>query len=140
MVRKSVPVANCEAALQLSHRLKRHRKTNSKCPTLPEIWYVGSKSELNMPLWNTRLRRESHPKPSFLPHARFFYDEADIIYRRPGCLSTTKGRCCSLCCTSSQVIDVADSERCQIRACHTRRGRLLEFLQDYVLGSLRIPM
>lgn len=73
--------SNCHAAVQMIHLFKLHRKMDLKCQTLPEVWYVGSESELHPPWGNVSLQRYSRSKRYFLPHARAFYDDPDIIYR-----------------------------------------------------------
>ncbi|KAJ5933045.1 hypothetical protein N7516_007534 [Penicillium verrucosum] len=73
--------SNCNAAIRLIKLFKEHRVANPACPTLPEVWYVGSEIELH-PAWgNKELQRYSRSKRLFLPQARSFFDDPDIIYR-----------------------------------------------------------
>lgn len=73
--------SNCDAAIRLITLFKENRTANPACPTLPEVWYVGSEAEFH-PSWGVaRLQRYSQSKRKFLPHARVFFDDPDILYR-----------------------------------------------------------
>ncbi|CAG8895182.1 unnamed protein product [Penicillium nalgiovense] len=74
--------SNCDSATRLIKLFKQCRATNPACQTLPEVWYIGSEIEFH-PFWrNARPQRDSQSKRrTFLPHARSFFDEPDIIYR-----------------------------------------------------------
>ncbi|KAJ5399028.1 hypothetical protein N7465_009517 [Penicillium sp. CMV-2018d] len=74
--------SNCDSATQLIKLFKKYRATNPAYQTLPEVWYVGSEVEFHSPRRNARLQRDSQSKRrTFLPQARSFYDDPDIIYR-----------------------------------------------------------
>ncbi|CAG8909833.1 unnamed protein product [Penicillium egyptiacum] len=74
--------SNCDSATQLIKLFKQYRATNPACPTLPEVWYVGSEIEFHSSWTNVRLQGCSQSKRrTFLPHARSFFDDPDIIYR-----------------------------------------------------------
>jgi NAD(P)-dependent dehydrogenase (short-subunit alcohol dehydrogenase family) len=73
--------SNCDSAIRLIKSFKKYRIANPACLTLPEVWYVGSEAELH-PSWGiAQLQHYSMSKRKFLPHARSFYDDRDIIYR-----------------------------------------------------------
>lgn len=73
--------SNCNSAIQLVKLFKKYRAANPAYLTLPEVWYVGSEIELH-PAWgNVHLQRYSQSKRMFLPQARSFFDDPDIIYR-----------------------------------------------------------
>lgn len=73
--------SNCNSAVRLVQLFKQNRPINETSPTLPEVWYVGSEIEFHPAFGNKELQRYSHSKRRFLPHARSFFDDADIIYR-----------------------------------------------------------
>ncbi|KAJ5499095.1 hypothetical protein N7453_008146 [Penicillium expansum] len=73
--------SSCNSAVQLVQLLKQNRPFNKTSPTLPEVWYVGSEIEFHPAFGNTELQRYSESKRRFLPHARSFFDDPDIIYR-----------------------------------------------------------
>ena len=73
--------SNCHATVQMIHLFKLLRKMDVKCQTLPEVWYVGSESELHPSWGNVSMQRYALSKRCFLPHARSFYDDPGIIYR-----------------------------------------------------------
>ena len=73
--------SNCDSVTRLVKLFKQHRETNPACPALPEVWYVGSEIEFHPSWGNLRLQRYSQSKRTFLPHARSFFDDPDIIYR-----------------------------------------------------------
>jgi hypothetical protein len=73
--------SNCNSAVRLVQLFKQHRETNTSSPTLPEVWYVGSEAELFPSFGFAQLQRYSDSKRRFLPHARSYYDDADILYR-----------------------------------------------------------
>ncbi|KAJ5765999.1 uncharacterized protein N7511_003615 [Penicillium nucicola] len=72
--------SNCDSAVRLVELFKQHREKNTSKPTLPELWYVGSELEM-LSVGNADLRRFSDSKRRFLPHARSYYDDADLLYR-----------------------------------------------------------
>ena len=74
--------ASCHSAVTLIDLFKKHHK--SKCTQkmlLPEVWYVGSESELHSPWDIPTLEEYSRSKRSFVPHARALYDDPAILYR-----------------------------------------------------------
>ncbi|KAJ6139115.1 hypothetical protein N7471_005601 [Penicillium samsonianum] len=73
--------SNCNSAVQLVRLFKQNRSFNETNPTLPEVWYVGSELELLPSFGNEQLQRYSESKRLFLPHARSFFDNPDILYR-----------------------------------------------------------
>ncbi|KAJ6010203.1 hypothetical protein N7522_005219 [Penicillium canescens] len=73
--------SNCDSAVRLVQLFKQYRETNTSSPTLPEVWYVGSETELLPSFGNSELQRFSDSKRRFLPHARSYYDDDDILYR-----------------------------------------------------------
>ncbi|KAJ9481018.1 hypothetical protein VN97_g12493 [Penicillium thymicola] len=73
--------ANCDSVIRLIELFKKFRITNAACLTLPEVWYIGSEAELH-PSWGiASLQRYSLSKRKFLPHARSYFDDPDMIYR-----------------------------------------------------------
>ncbi|KAJ5943441.1 hypothetical protein N7516_003609 [Penicillium verrucosum] len=73
--------SNCNSAVRLVQLFKQNRPIDETSPTLPEVWYVGSEIELHPAFGNKELQRYSQSKRRFLPHARSFFDDSDIIYR-----------------------------------------------------------
>ncbi|KAJ6107182.1 hypothetical protein N7523_008505 [Penicillium sp. IBT 18751x] len=73
--------SNCNSAIRLIELFKQYRVANSSDPTLPEVWYLGSEIEFHPSWGNAQLQRYSQSKRQFLPHARSFYDDPDILYR-----------------------------------------------------------
>lgn len=73
--------SNCNSTVRLVQLFKQNRPINETSPTLPEVWYVGSEIEFHPAFGNKELQRYSQSKRRFLPHARSFFDDADIIYR-----------------------------------------------------------
>ncbi|EKV06282.1 Integral membrane protein [Penicillium digitatum] len=73
--------SNCNSAVQLVRLFKQNRSFNQTSPTLPEVWYIGSEIELHPSFGKEQLQRYSQSKRRFLPHARSFFDDPDIIYR-----------------------------------------------------------
>ncbi|KAJ5307016.1 hypothetical protein N7508_006031 [Penicillium antarcticum] len=73
--------SNCDSAVRLVELFKQHREKNISNPTLPEVWYVGSEAEMLPPFGNAELQRYSDSKRRFLPHARSYYDDTEILYR-----------------------------------------------------------
>jgi hypothetical protein len=73
--------SNYNSATRLVKSFKQNRATNLACPALPEVWYVGSEIEFYQPWGNLQQRYSQSKRRSFLPHARSFFDDPDIIYR-----------------------------------------------------------
>ncbi|UKZ69559.1 uncharacterized protein TrAtP1_010565 [Trichoderma atroviride] len=74
--------ANCESAVQFISLFKNHRKSDpSQIDLLPEIWDVGSETELHPSFGIQNLQAYSTSKRAFLPYTRKFYDDDSIIYR-----------------------------------------------------------
>ncbi|CAG8903613.1 unnamed protein product [Penicillium egyptiacum] len=73
--------ADCNSAVQLVRLFKQNRSFGETSPTLPEVWYVGSEIELLPSFGNEQLQRYSQSKRRFLPHARSFFDDPDMLYR-----------------------------------------------------------
>ncbi|KAJ5963081.1 hypothetical protein N7481_013386 [Penicillium waksmanii] len=73
--------SNCDSSIRLIKLFKKYRIANPTHLTLPEVWYVGSEAELH-PSWGIApLQRYSQSKRKFLPYARSFFDDPDMIYR-----------------------------------------------------------
>ncbi|KAL7898750.1 hypothetical protein HDV63DRAFT_407777 [Trichoderma sp. SZMC 28014] len=86
--------ANCESAVQLVSLFIKHRKSDpSHTGILPEIWYVGSESELHPSFGIQNLQAYSTSKRAFLPYARKLYDDDSILYRHivPAAFQSTMG-------------------------------------------------
>ncbi|KAJ5212978.1 hypothetical protein N7449_000147 [Penicillium cf. viridicatum] len=86
--------SNCNSATRLVKSFKQHRATNLAYPTLPEVWYIGSEVEFYQPWGNVQQCYSQSKRSSFLPHARSFFDDRDIIYRHivlPSFASTETG-------------------------------------------------
>lgn len=73
--------SNCKSAIRLIKLFKKHKVINRVGPTLPEVWYVGNESEVHLSWGNRRTLRCSQQERGFLPHARYFYDDPNILYR-----------------------------------------------------------
>jgi hypothetical protein len=73
--------SNCDSAVRLIELFKQHREKSTSSPTLPEVWYVGSEAKLLPSFGNEQLQRYSDSKRRFLPHARSYYDDSDLLYR-----------------------------------------------------------
>jgi hypothetical protein len=73
--------ADCNSAVQLVRLFKQNRSFSESSSTLPEVWYVGSEIELLPSFGIKQLQRHSRSKRRFLPHARSFFDDPDILYR-----------------------------------------------------------
>ncbi|CAI7608087.1 unnamed protein product [Penicillium glandicola] len=73
--------SNCNSAVQLVRLFRENRPLDETNPTLPEVWYVGSEIELFPSFGIEQLQCYSESKQSFLPHARSFFDDPDILYR-----------------------------------------------------------
>jgi hypothetical protein len=63
--------SNCDSAVRLVQLFKEQRTTKEN-PTLREVWYVGGETEPH---------QSSNSNVRFLPHARSYYDDPDILYR-----------------------------------------------------------
>ncbi|KAJ5855534.1 uncharacterized protein N7529_009478 [Penicillium soppii] len=72
---------NCDSSAQLVQLFKQHRKNKRSNPTLPEVWYIGSEIEFRPSWGNKELEPYSESKRRFLPYARSFFDDPDILYR-----------------------------------------------------------
>lgn len=92
--RQDVLKANCDSAVQLISLFKQHRKSDpNQIAILPEIWYVGSETELHPSFGIQNLQAYSTSKRAFLPHARKLYDDDSILYRHivPVAFQSTMG-------------------------------------------------
>ncbi|PON26664.1 integral membrane protein [Trichoderma gamsii] len=92
--RHDVLKANCDSAVQLISLFKQHRKSDpNQIAILPEIWYVGSETELHPSFGIQNLQAYSTSKRAFLPHARKLYDDDSILYRHivPVAFQSTMG-------------------------------------------------
>lgn len=72
---------NCEPAIRLIKLFKKHKVINNAGPTLPEVWYVGNDSEAHPSGEDVQALHCSQSSQKFLPYARSFYDDTDILYR-----------------------------------------------------------
>ncbi|KAJ5185600.1 hypothetical protein N7491_006532 [Penicillium cf. griseofulvum] len=73
--------SNCDSAVRLVQLFKEHRTNENSNPTLPEVWYVDSEIETHQSFKITQLHGDSNSNVRFLPHARSYYDDPDILYR-----------------------------------------------------------
>ncbi|KAJ5646408.1 hypothetical protein N7490_002780 [Penicillium lividum] len=71
--------SNCNSAVQLVKLFKKYRATHPAGPTLPEVWYVGNEMEFHQPWGN--MQQLSGVEGGFLPYARLFTNDHDILYR-----------------------------------------------------------
>jgi NAD(P)-dependent dehydrogenase (short-subunit alcohol dehydrogenase family) len=75
--------ANCGSTIRLIELFmeRRGRRQGRTAKTLPEIWYVGSESELHPAFGGPAMRRYAASKRAFVPYARALYDHPQIVYR-----------------------------------------------------------
>ncbi|KAL4796547.1 hypothetical protein BDV19DRAFT_388054 [Aspergillus venezuelensis] len=77
--------ANCTSTVRLIRLYMEcilARKDDIKTrKTLPEIWYVGSETELHPAFGGPEMHRYLASKRAFLPYARALYDDTRLIYR-----------------------------------------------------------
>ncbi|KAJ5994303.1 hypothetical protein N7451_010027 [Penicillium sp. IBT 35674x] len=71
----------CKSAIRLIKLFKKHKNTNHAGPTLPEVWYVDNEKEVHSSWGNRQIPHGSQLQRGFIPHARSFYDDPEIIYR-----------------------------------------------------------
>jgi hypothetical protein len=86
--------ANCESTVQLISLFKNYRKSDpAQIDLLPEIWYVGSETELHPSFGIQHLQAYSTSKRAFLPYARKLYDDNSVLYRHivPAAFQSTMG-------------------------------------------------
>ncbi|CAG8071743.1 unnamed protein product [Penicillium olsonii] len=78
---ENATASNCDSSVRLVQLFKQHSRSRETHSTLPEVWYVGSEIEFH-PAWGiAELQRYSISKRKFLPYARSFFDDPDILYR-----------------------------------------------------------
>lgn len=73
--------SNTESSVELVRLFKQHSKANKTASQLPEVWYIGSEMEMQPSLGNSELQRIFASERKFLPHARSFFDDPDMLYR-----------------------------------------------------------
>jgi len=71
--------ANCDSTVTLIELFKRHRKARPASMLLPEVWYVGSKLEVQAMTATSQAHADS--KKAFARHARTHFDDEGLIYR-----------------------------------------------------------
>lgn len=73
--------SNCKSAIRLIKLFKKHKITNNVGPTLPEVWYVDNEKGIHVSSGDRQIPHCSQSQREFLPYARSFYDDPDILYR-----------------------------------------------------------
>jgi hypothetical protein len=71
---------DCRSTIRLIKLFKKHKANNHAGSTLPEVWYVGNEIGFQSS-WGNLQTLYSQSSQKFLPHARSFYDDPDILYR-----------------------------------------------------------
>lgn len=70
--------SNCHSSVDLIELFKQQR-SESKLGLLPEVWYIGSEAEIHG-AWTTAMKPYCDSKLAFLPFARTYYEDEEIIY------------------------------------------------------------
>ncbi|KAJ5325765.1 hypothetical protein MYU51_001285 [Penicillium brevicompactum] len=73
--------SNRDSTVELVRLFQQHSKANKNTAQLPEVWYIGSENELDPSWGSSELQGSSTSKRTFLPHARSFFDDPNMLYR-----------------------------------------------------------